>query len=217
MHFFDTTDSVSDGHSPIPTPLGQVNVGNDIWFSFTAPRSGNVKFSTCTNVTFDSVMALYFDDGDLTSCPDICGESGIDFFQMAVDDACPGGGFGTAGEFSRSVTAGDCMVIRVGGFVPAASTPKFGSGVLQIAYECSVDMDCDDSDPSTLDECLDGENLCSHLDFGDVGASCSSGPEIPTLSTWGLIALGLLILTAGTTLVVRRSATETGGLHTPCP
>jgi hypothetical protein len=65
-------------------------------------------------------------------------------------------------------------------------------------------------DPENGNFYLDAASCCvgegeGGVDIGAFGVDC--GVEIPTLSEWGMIILGLLLLGAGTIAVVRRRKT----------
>jgi hypothetical protein len=51
--------------------------------------------------------------------------------------------------------------------------------------------------------CAPANNACSTL-IGVYSVGCAPGPMIPTLSEWGMLIMGLLLLTVGTVAVVRR-------------
>ena len=64
---------------------------------------------------------------------------------------------------------------------------------------CTTDEDCDDSDVHTVDTCDPGDPAATP--FG-----CANAGPIPTVSEWGLLVMTLLILTAGTVVLMRRRA-----------
>jgi hypothetical protein len=84
----------------------------DVWFTYTATCSGAVTFSACApaSAAFDSVFATY------------TGTCGALALAHCNDDTC-----GLASEATVPVTAGQTVLLRVGGFLGATGT--FGVNV----------------------------------------------------------------------------------------
>lgn len=107
---FSNVDATTDGptHPGNSTcfGFGDATVQADIWYSFTAPTSGSVLWSTCNEVTFDSRLAVY--QGGAT-CP------------LLDSDlwACNDDGSGCSNYTSKvffNVAQGQTYLLRLGGF-----------------------------------------------------------------------------------------------------
>lgn len=127
---FGTTNATTDG-PPHAACLSAADdqIHNDIWFSWTAPCTGSLTVDTCGAADFDTRVAVYDgctagpSDGNLLGCN---------------DDAAGCPGFTSA--LSVPVSAGQCYLIRVGGYNGGS-----GTGVLTIACagSCPGDIDGD--------------------------------------------------------------------------
>lgn len=94
--------------------------GSDIWYAYTAPRTGTASFNTCGS-NFDSGLALYTGTcGALVevACNDDDGASG-------GNGACGGSSYNAA--LNYNVTCGATYYIRIGGF-----NANMGNTVLNI-------------------------------------------------------------------------------------
>jgi hypothetical protein len=106
---FDNNDATTDGPEHPGNPcfgFGDNTVQTDIWYSFTAPQTGSVEWSTCNLTTLDTRMAVYtgagscpYTDGDLYGCNDDGGGC-ADFTSMMIFD----------------VTEGETYLLRLGGY-----------------------------------------------------------------------------------------------------
>ncbi len=117
---FSTIGATTDGSpDPLCGNAGTDDIGQDIWFNYTAPASGELTVSTCEQLggsaDFDTRIAVYPGCG----CPP--GSA------VACNDDDPANECGTgAGGFHSTATvpvsAGTCYDIRVGGFGTAEGT-----------------------------------------------------------------------------------------------
>jgi Secretion system C-terminal sorting domain len=107
---FTNIDAITDGptHPGNSTCFGfnDPTVQADIWYTFTAPQSGSVLWSTCDEVSFDSRLAVY--KGGAT-CP------------LLDSDllACNDDGSGCSNYTSKvyfNVVQGQTYLMRLGGF-----------------------------------------------------------------------------------------------------
>lgn len=115
--------------------FGSTTVDHDVWFSWTAPGSGDVKIDTCDETTVDTKMAVYVGTGCPTSSAIACN-----------DDAC---GPPTAPFQSRvafSAVAGTAYTIQLGTFPQAPG----GTGTFTISL--SVPGNCDVYHDGTVDQ-----------------------------------------------------------------
>lgn len=114
---FITNGATTDGPDEpgICTYFGNTNVGQDIWYCYTASCTGTVSLNVCTS-NYDTKVAVYNSDPDC-ACP--AGASAI----ACNDDACAPGSF-----LSFPSIAGNRYLIRLGGY--AAST---GSGTMTVS------------------------------------------------------------------------------------
>lgn len=116
----------------VPCPAMQP-FGTDLWYSFIAPCNGVVRISTCSSTDFDTVLAIY-NGGTRCDCP-----GNNNSLLDCADDTCgiPGG----PGEMDRDMLAGNCYLVRVGGWDGAV-----GPGILELQYlsECNpTDLNSD--------------------------------------------------------------------------
>lgn len=103
---FTTVGATTDG----PASCGAI--GNDVWFRYTATTTGSTPIETCSLASFDTVLAAY------QGCT--CAPLGA---EMACnDDTC-----GLQSRITISTTAGQCYLIRVGGYNGAT-----GAGQIRI-------------------------------------------------------------------------------------
>jgi hypothetical protein len=119
---FSNVNALTDSRPPCAgTPF------NDIWFKSVAPENGRMTFSTCGS-TINTVMAVY----DASACADFsvppiaCGSSSV---------ACTviGGGNGT--RLTVPCTAGQTLLVRVGGLFGSSGTGDFSS-----KFACDADV-----------------------------------------------------------------------------
>ncbi|MFQ5494724.1 MAG: IPTL-CTERM sorting domain-containing protein [Phycisphaerae bacterium] len=90
-------------------------------------------------------------------------------------------------------------------------------GTITVTSEpCTVDADCDDglfcngTETCVLQFCVPGFAPCEPGQVCDEAAGDCAGEPIPTLSQWGLVALALLVMTAGTVVIGRRGRVSAG-------
>lgn len=99
---FSTIRATTDGPDDSPgAPCNDVN--QDVWFRYTATCSGEIVVNLCLNTNYDASLALY----NGFACPPAAAPIVCD------DDAC--GATGGPGRVRTAVTAGQQILIRVGG------------------------------------------------------------------------------------------------------
>ncbi|MDX2132700.1 MAG: hypothetical protein SFY69_11685 [Planctomycetota bacterium] len=153
------TCSASD--SNITTSCNGGLFRRDIWFNFVAPQSGLVRFDTCSNTAFDTMLSAY--DGAPDPCP-----TNLTPMLACSDDAC-----GVQSALEIDCVAGQSYRIRLGGYTPNS----FGPGTLTIAPvpTCDPDVNCDGNvdqdDVGCLTQAVAGEAscLCGDPDFNQDG------------------------------------------------
>lgn len=157
---FDTTGATTDGPAHAACLFfGNDQVGQDIWFCYTADCDGTATFSLCTS-DYDTKMAVY----DGCACPV------SDATLLACnDDAC--GVSGLRSEIMVSVTNGNQYLIRVGGFGANA-----GPGTLDISCVGSGggmggSDDCTTADPISGSGVFPFDNSMATTD-GNPHAAC---------------------------------------------
>jgi len=117
---FDSRCATWDGPDMVPCPASEP-FGADLWYTYTAPCTGSVEFSTCDVTDYDAIMAVY---GTGTTC--FCPTTNAGLLGCG-DDTC---GIGGGPPFiDLSVTAGRCYTVRVGGWNGAV-----GRGELAVSY-----------------------------------------------------------------------------------
>lgn len=117
---FDNRCAAWDSPVEVPCPSNQP-LGADLWYTYTAPCTGVVEFSTCDATGYDAMMAIY-GSGNSCSCP--TSNAGL---LACGDDTC--GFAGGPPVVDLQVIAGRCYTIRLGGW--AGST---GAGELAVSY-----------------------------------------------------------------------------------
>jgi hypothetical protein len=116
--YFDNRCAEWDKPYEVPCPKSTF-LGADLWYTYKAPCSGTVEFSTCDTTDFDAMLAIYGTSATCT-CPATNPIS-------CEDDSC---GFqGGPPVITRPVVAGQCYTIRVGGW-----EGSIGTGELSISY-----------------------------------------------------------------------------------
>ena len=106
---FDNSGAQTDGPEHPGNPcfgFGDNTVQADMWYSFTAPNTASILWSTCDLTTLDTRMAIYaagatcpVEDGDLWACNDD-GPGCMDFTSSVIFD----------------VVAGETYLLRFGGY-----------------------------------------------------------------------------------------------------
>ncbi len=127
-----------------------ISINTPAWFTFTPTQNGTATFTTCNgNTGYDTVVKVF---------QGTCGGTGI---QLGCNDDSEGEncsndcGANRASTLSFPVTAGNTYYIEVGSYGPTPSSCSYCLGAtLSIAEaECTLDSQCDDSNPCTLDSC----------------------------------------------------------------
>jgi len=142
-YLFSNRCATTDGPNPIPTELspGGDSMNSDVWYKFVATCNGEALFSTCASgatgagADLDTFIAVYHDVNNPTTC--VCPNAGNHLAMLwpagaGADENCVGFPFGAGGfiEGTVSMTAGECYMVRVGGF--AGQGGEEGDGVLTI-------------------------------------------------------------------------------------
>ncbi len=139
-----TTDGPANAICAVSGDGGQTF--EDIWFEYTATCSGELTVSTCNLINYDSDLVIY--DG--------CDCGALNFL------ACNDDGVGCAGFSSNlvvDVVAGNCYLIRVGGW----NTGNEGSG--DISITCAPDL---------IGACCLGNGTCLNVLADDCSAQGGS-------------------------------------------
>jgi len=141
---FSTVGATTDGLTHPSCQFGGFT-GNDIWFTYTAPITGELLVTTCENLgasaNYDTDLVLYSASG--APCPPTSA------FLLACNDDDLSNPCGTqAGGYKSTIrynaVAGQQFLIRVGGF----SEGNTGSGQLRVKVGPSND-DCSNAIPIT--------------------------------------------------------------------
>jgi hypothetical protein len=137
---FSTLGATTDGQSHTSCQFdGQTY--NDVWYTYTAPRSGEITVTTCEDLggsaNFDTDLVLYAADN--ASCPP------SDAVLLACNDddlmnPCGSSDGGFKSTLTAFVAEGEELLIRVGGF----DEGNTGSGELHIDI-APVNDDCEDA------------------------------------------------------------------------
>jgi hypothetical protein len=154
--YLDNRCAYWDKPYEVPCPTNTF-IGTDLWYTYKAPCTGTVEFSTCDTTNFDAMLAVY---GTSNTCS--CPTSGTPPISCE-DDSC---GFqGGPPVVTRSVIAGRCYTLRVGGW-----EGSIGTGDLTISYLTACNpTDLNASGKTDLRDFAVFENC-----FGALRVGCSS-------------------------------------------
>jgi len=183
---FDNTCSNADGiNSQLQSESGAVaQISGDIWYTYIATDSGTVTFSTCpvgaaAGGGIDTILAVYRDDTNPTVCS--CNASDAEMIARTAwyteppapantaDENCDGVLDGAGGFISGEASAGDCFLIRVGGFPGQGS--EEGAGTITITLEAGGGP----TPPPAEDVSSAGDHGQRYLEIATPG---STGPEV---------------------------------------
>jgi subtilisin family serine protease len=125
---FCTTNATTDGptEANLGFCCGDLQVGHDVWYLYTAPSNGTTRVSLCGS-SYDSKVAIYLG----SACP-----SGPNTAIAGNDDSC---GLQSVADFGT--VAGQQYLIRVGGYVA-----NVGTGQMNVANTppaCPADFNQD--------------------------------------------------------------------------
>ncbi|MBI3834819.1 MAG: hypothetical protein HY287_10860 [Planctomycetes bacterium] len=131
-YYFDTQCADTDGPNYAgPTEEGgSVIFGHDVWYRYQAPFNCTLIVSMCgTGTQYDSMLGVYHRVGDCNFCPTDA-NSGNSYLVNGryEDESCTGVVVAGAGFSVSQAQAGECYVIRAGGFYESR-----GSGVVDIS------------------------------------------------------------------------------------
>ena len=161
---FDLTGATTSTSAP-GVCAGSNVIGNDIWFSWTAPTAGSARLTTCGLTTVDTKLAVYAGAG----CPTVNAIA-------CNDDAC-----GFQSEVCFDVASGQTYTIQLGTF-PGAAT---GNGNFDIILQLP-------KPPCTYDDGIT-DNLLAWNNGGDlVWLNRFGGPGTNTVidsvdALWGSV------------------------------
>jgi hypothetical protein len=119
---FSTVNATTDGPDE-PTNCNfsaYTNIGNDIWFRWTATASGTATVSTCGS-SFDTKLGVY------TGCP-----TGSNQVIACNDDSAACGANSLQSSLTFTAVSGTTYFLRVGGYASGANPPATGSGSLSV-------------------------------------------------------------------------------------
>ena len=132
--FVDTNEATTDGpaHAACDIGSGDEQIHNDVWYRYTASCTGDVIVETCNLTNFDTRIAIY----DGCECP------ATEARLLKCNDEMFGCDGGSSALFAP-VVAGQCYLIRVGGFNGAYGLGTiritcFDGGLCPDTGECSV-------------------------------------------------------------------------------
>jgi hypothetical protein len=163
---FNTTGATTDGlaHASCNFPFGDDQTYHDIWFTYTTPQAGTLQVSTCNQADYDTRLVVY-DNSPAAPCP-----PGSPLVLACNDDGAGCAGFSS--YLSTGVTAGQDLLIRVGGFAPG----EFGAGTLSVVVSGVPNDICEFATPLAPGNTV-VVDLCDAEP--DIGPDCGNGP--PTM------------------------------------
>ncbi|MEC9475395.1 MAG: S8 family serine peptidase [Planctomycetota bacterium] len=172
-HGVNTLGATTDGLplDPLvcdPGTFGDDQLYNDVWYRFTAPGNGEVEFSTCNLVDYDSRIAIYLGASGAPVNAVACNDDGLNctIFSSLV---------------SFQATANQLYTVRVGGFSPADR----GTGVMTMTWLSSdaQPLSTDANGNGIPDECeapdCNNNGIPDDQDIADGTAADCDGNSIP--------------------------------------
>jgi len=158
---FNTFGATTDGPAEtVCTAFGNNQVGQDIWYTYTAACSGNTNVSLCGS-SFDTKVAVY--DG---GCP-----AGIDTAIACNDDSC-----GLQSNLTFTSVRNRTYLIRVGGFAGSQ-----GAGTITIG--------CTPVIPSNND-CANAIGIGNGVSTFDNTNATTDGPSEAACNFFGTTQVG---------------------------
>ncbi len=134
---FDTTFARTDGtDETLCAGFGHNGIDKDLWYRFAPGVAGTLTAETC-GTSWDTRLAAY------AQCP-----GGANGALQCNDDALPAcAGNDFASRLTRSLTAGQSLLLRVGGYRdPQSGAVAFGAGTLTLAFAATPPTPCGPSD-----------------------------------------------------------------------
>jgi hypothetical protein len=141
---FSTINATTDGPPhPWCQKTGDLQVGQDIWYSYTALCDGFLTVSVCGTADYDTKLAIYQDGAE---CPVTDGDL------LACDDDTPGCPDNTS-ELTVEARNGGVYLVRLGGFLNETGSgtlsffcqPHCGNPDAGSCFEMSGWRGCDDA------------------------------------------------------------------------
>ncbi len=138
LYAIDTTCTNTDGHC-CPTGQSDNQMGKDVWYCYTTPRTGTIIASMCASSIswggYDSYIALYHNFDHPSEC--LCPGDTLQYQLGESDEGCNGIPDGGAGAYGPQIVfPGECWLIRVGGWGPTPEETDSGPGFLDVATRC---------------------------------------------------------------------------------
>lgn len=169
VNFFDTTAATPDGptHDPGECQYAESTLNNNVWFSYTASCTGTLTVTTCEqaggSADYDTKLAVY-------------GGTCANLVKLGCndDDEANACGTGAGGFHSRVVilvTAGQSLLISVGGF----GATDVGTGNLFIGCVAATATGaCCKPDTTCTDEASPGACATAGGHFIGFGTTCAT-------------------------------------------
>ena len=167
VHTVDNTAATTDG----PTD-GDSNMGNDVWFLYTAGGTGDATIETCGSAgSLDDTVLIVYDAA--TGCP-VAGDLGL----ASDDDGCTSPNFSST--VTIPVTGGNSYYVQVGGWNGATGTSDLtisntGAGISDCNSNGQIDScETDTDSDGTIDDCdddIDGDGIPNACDVDQTGGA----------------------------------------------
>ena len=160
---FDTTNSTTDGPSPVATGAAAW-MGKDIWYVIQAPANGQLTLDSCAS-SYDQCMELYA----LGTSSSVTDPSTLpSLFIGQVDDSCGVTG-GPATLTLVDAVQGEWYLLRVGGWAAdAVSAPAVGAGSVTASFQQVI---FSSGNQNTVTVVADGSNVNLGLSSGAISAT----------------------------------------------
>jgi hypothetical protein len=167
-NFFTTVGATNSGDE---SDCAITDFGPDVWFRYVATCDGAVTFSTCNQVNYDSVLALY-DGCNYVVPPLLACNTQLLMICDGSDVFC-----GSGEILSVVAQSGDCFFLRVGGIGDESGT---GTITVNCAVPCPEDLNGDEQ--------VDGADLGLLLsNWGNAGLGNVDGSGVVDGADLGLL------------------------------
>ena len=132
------------------------NVGNPVWYKFTAAIDGIATFTTCRGGTeYDTVIRALTGNCGGTMAQVACNDD-----SSPSDPGCTNAcGTNRGSKISFSINAGQEYFLEAGAYNDNASGCELCLDARLTIAECTVNSDCDDGNPCTVNTC--GAGTCA--------------------------------------------------------
>jgi hypothetical protein len=191
---FNTLFATNSGPSEtLCDSFGSTQIGRDVWYRFIAPAAGTLMAETC-GTTWDTRIAVY------ATCPGSTPDTAADCNDDLTGPACSPTN-PLASRVIRTLTSGQTILLRVGGFINASGISASGVGSLSVMFAPSGPTPCTPSDVAGPNQAVGPDGVLTADDIivflgwyfaGDIRADVA-GPNQATTPDGGFTADDIIV------------------------